>query len=106
MSRVVCTIVGGGLIAVMAAAPLAAAGDKVKGEKIYKDQQCVKCHRIGSSGSKMGPELTKVGSSRDQAWLLKYLTNPKGENPKNKMPSVKVKGQDLDDLIEYLLSLK
>ena len=90
----------------LAAAPVAAAGDKVKGEKVYKDAKCSVCHKIGSTGGKMGPELTKVGAARDLAWLTKYLVNPKAENPKNKMPPVKAKGADLDDLIAYLLSLK
>jgi len=83
-----------------------AKGDKVKGEAIYKAQKCSMCHRIGTVGAKMGPELTKVGAARDQAWLQKYLTNPKGENPKNMMPPVKVKGEDLDHLIAYMLALK
>jgi cytochrome c2 len=93
------------MIALMAA-PLAATGDKVKGEKGYKDAKCSVCHKIGSAGGKMGPELTKVGAKRDLAWLTKYLANPKAENPKNKMPPVKAKGADLDNLIAYLLSLK
>lgn len=93
---------GGGDAAQGTAAP----GDKVKGEAIYKAQKCSMCHRIGTVGAKMGPELTKVGTTRDQAWLHKYLTNPKGENPKNKMPPVKVKGEDLDHLVAYMLSLK
>lgn len=94
------------VLALAVSAPLAAAGDKAKGEKIYKDQKCSMCHKVGTVGAKMGPELTKVGGTRDRAWLAKYLANPKAENPKNKMPAVKVKGADLDDLIEYLLSLK
>ncbi len=88
------------------AAPQAPAGDKVKGEAIYKAQKCSMCHRIGTAGAKMGPELTKVGATRNQAWLLKYLTNPKADNPKNKMPAVKVKGADLDHLVAYMVSLK
>lgn len=90
----------------LAVAPVAASGDKVKGEKVYKDAKCSVCHKIGSTGGKMGPELTKVGAARDLAWLTKYLVNPKAENPKNKMPPVKAKGADLDDLIAYLQSLK
>ncbi len=86
--------------------PLAAAGDKVKGAKIYQDAKCSVCHKIGTAGGKMGPEITKVGAKRDAAWLAKYLVNPKTENPKNKMPAVKAKGADLTDLIDYLLSLK
>ena len=88
------------------AAPQAPAGDKAKGEPIYKAQKCSMCHRIGTAGAKMGPELTKVGATRDQAWLHKYLSDPKAENPKNKMPAVKVKGADLDHLVAYMLSLK
>lgn len=90
----------------LAVVPVGAAGDKVKGEKVYKDAKCSVCHKIGTVGGKMGPEITKVGATRDAAWLAKYLVNPKGENPKNKMPPVKAKGADLDDLIAYLISLK
>lgn len=87
-------------------ASVSASGDKVKGEKVYKDAKCSVCHKVGSTGGKMGPDLTKTGATRDLAWLTKYLVNPKAENPKNKMPPVKTKGADLDDLIAYLLSLK
>lgn len=101
------SIWGLALVVVVAAnVPLGANSDKVKGEKVYRDAKCAVCHKIGSTGGKMGPDLTKVGATRDRAWLTKYLGNPKGENPKNKMPAVKVKGADLDNLIEYLLSLK
>ena len=88
-----------------AMAPVAAQGDKVKGEKVYADLKCSMCHTLGT-GKKMGPDLAKVGATRDKAWLAKYLPNPKGENPKNKMPAAKAKGADLDNLIAYLLSLK
>jgi cytochrome c2 len=96
------------------AAPMARAGsasgapsaDPVKGEQVYKAQKCSVCHRIGNTGGKMGPDLNKVGATRDKAWLAAYLANPKGENPKNKMPAVKVKGADLDNLVDYLLTLK
>jgi cytochrome c2 len=86
--------------------PLAASGDKVKGLKVYQDAKCSVCHKIGTAGGKMGPEITKVGATRSEDWLEKYLVNPKAENPKNKMPAVKAKGADLDNLIAYLLSLK
>ena len=82
------------------------AGDKVKGEKVYNDAKCSICHKVGTKGGKMGPDLTLVGTKRDLAWLKKYLADPKAENPKNKMPKVKATGVDLDNLIEYLLSLK
>jgi len=108
---VVVMTIGSALFAQQSAPPAAAGqtavvGDKVKGEAVYKAQKCSMCHRIGTVGAKMGPELTKVGGARDVAWLRKYLANPKAENPKNMMPPVKVKGEDLEHLIAYMLSLK
>ena len=83
-------------------------GDPVKGQKIYASAapKCNLCHKIGATGGKLGPDLSAVGQKRDAAWLAKYLANPKIVDPKNKMPAVKVKGADLDDLIAYLLTLK
>ena len=103
--RFVWVVMALALVSVVVA-PVAASGDKVKGAKIYQDAKCSVCHKIGTSGGKMGPEITKVGVKRDAVWLAKYLANPKAENPKNKMPPVKAKGEDLEHLIAYLLSLK
>ena len=99
-------VVAGAVLMATLSAPVAAQGDKTKGEKVYADQKCSMCHTIGAGKKKMGPDLTKVGATRDKAWLAKYLPNPKAENPKNKMPAAKAKGADLDNLIAYLLSLK
>lgn len=82
-----------------------ASGDPVKGEKIYAAQKCNLCHKVGATGGKLGPDLSAVATRRDAAWMDKYLQNPKIVDPKNKMPAVKVKGQDLADLIAYLESL-
>jgi mono/diheme cytochrome c family protein len=88
-----------------AAAAAAPAGDPVKGQKIYVAQKCSVCHN-----GKMAEDLMAIGSKRDAAWLAKYLVAPTPLDPKNppkvKMTPVKVTGQDLDDLVAYLASLK
>lgn len=96
------------VIAVVAAPPLSAgqSGNAANGQKLYTAQKCSLCHKIAGKGGPMGPELGKVGATRDAAWLKGYLTNPKSLDPKNKMPPVKLKGAEMDDLIAYLLSLK
>ena len=76
------------------------------GEKLYTAQKCALCHRIGTKGGKMGPDISAVGGKRDAAWLRKYLADPKTLDPKNKMPAVKLKGPEMEDLIAYLLTLK
>jgi mono/diheme cytochrome c family protein len=89
-----------------AAGAVAAAGDPVKGKKIFTDEKCGTCHN-----GKMAEDLKGIGGKRDAAWLTKYLAAPpKALDPKNPpkmpMPAAKVKGADLDDLVSYLMTLK
>ena len=105
-----------GLIAAAGAAesgpPIAAqkpvAGNPVAGKQVYDNAlpKCSLCHKIGDSGGKLGPDLSGVGTKRDAAWLMNYLPNPQAKDPKNKMPPVTVKGQELADLVAYLRSLR
>jgi cytochrome c2 len=85
-------------------------GDPVNGAKVYLAQKCNVCHKINGTGGPMGPDLSTIGLKRDAAWLAKYLPNPAVLDPKNppkmKMTPTKVKGQELDDLIAYMVSLK
>ena len=68
----------------LVAAPVAAADDKVKGAQIYKDAKCSVCHKIGPAGGKMGPDLTKVGATRDLAWLAKYWQTRRPKTPRTR----------------------
>jgi len=105
-TRRLWSVVAGVVLMAGLSTPLAAQGDKAKGAKVYADLKCSMCHTIGEAKKKMGPDLAKVGATRDRAWLAKYLPNPKSVNAKNKMPAAKAKGADLDNLIAYMLSLK
>ena len=88
------------------AAKSAVKGDAIKGQETFVAQRCTLCHKINGSGGVLGPDLTAVGTRRNAAWLYDYLPNPQANKPANKMPPVAAKGQDLDDLVAYLLSLK
>lgn len=59
-------------------ADVAAKGDAVRGEKVYRraDQLCLKCHAIGGAGGQVGPDLSSIGGSAQVDYLLDSLLQP------------------------------
>lgn len=57
-------------------------GDAKRGEEIFMNNisaQCVRCHRVGKTGSAVGPALDDVGLRRDRAHLLQSIVNPSAD---------------------------
>jgi mono/diheme cytochrome c family protein len=84
----------------------AATGSVANGQKLYAAQDCATCHKIGSKGGKIGPDLTKEGAKRKAPWLVAFFKNPAAKYPKGSMPPVKGSQKDLQDLAAYMLTLK
>ena len=53
-------------------------GDAGRGREIFRTEslQCVKCHRVGEAGGKVGPELTQIGKKYSRAELLENILEP------------------------------
>jgi cytochrome c len=100
-----------------------AAGDPVKGANVYK--RCSACHVVDKEQNRVGPHLMGVvgraagavegfkysdamknsGVTWDEANLDKYLADPKGFIPGNKMAFPGLKKEDeRADVIAYLAS--
>jgi cytochrome c len=101
--------------------PVMAQGDPDKGATVFK--RCAACHVVDKPQNRVGPSLhglfgRKAGSVEgfkysdamknaditwDEAQLDKYLENPKGDIPGNKMafPGLK-KPEERADVIAYL----
>jgi putative heme-binding domain-containing protein len=55
----------------------ATAGDPARGKQIFDGKgQCQTCHRVGTSGSRVGPDLTDIGMLRRTAELQNALVEP------------------------------
>ena len=55
-------------------------GDAAKGKAIYETKgNCSTCHRVRGVGSRMGPDLTDIGSLRRLAELEQSLVDPNAE---------------------------
>lgn len=57
-------------------------GSAASGKDIFRTHvqaQCARCHRIGKSGSEIGPELTHIATKRDAKYLLRALLQPSAD---------------------------
>ena len=59
-----------------AATPPPPAGDATRGRALFAGNQCATCHRVGGEGSRIGPELSDVGSRLPPSDLLASLLRP------------------------------
>jgi putative heme-binding domain-containing protein len=57
-----------------------AAGDPARGKEIFEGKgQCLTCHRVRTTGSRVGPDLTDIGMLRRTADLERSLVDPDAE---------------------------
>ena len=78
-----------------------------EGQKLYRSLGCSACHMMNGIGGTTAPELTNVRRKRDKAWFIGHFKNPSAYVPNSAMPSYeKLKEQELNDLTDYMLSLK
>jgi putative membrane-bound dehydrogenase-like protein len=60
-------------------AALTRKGNAERGRKIFLDvnrSSCLKCHRLGDQGEKIGPELTGVGDRLARVYLIESILEP------------------------------
>lgn len=60
-------------------AALTRRGDPERGRKLFADvekSQCLRCHRLGDQGERIGPELTGIGSRFPRVYLIESILEP------------------------------
>jgi cytochrome c oxidase subunit II len=88
-----------------------------RGKDVFMKQACVMCHTVRgtTAGSRIGPDLTHIGSrSEIAAGLLPnnagslggWILDPQRIKPGTLMPPNDLSGEDLEALIRYLQSLQ
>jgi cytochrome c oxidase cbb3-type subunit III len=56
------------------------AGNSEKGQKLFNGQAgCSTCHMVKGTGGLLGPDLSRVGASRSQAYLVESIREPDKE---------------------------
>jgi mono/diheme cytochrome c family protein len=77
-----------------------------EGELLFRQQNCVGCHRLHGEGGRVGPDLSAEGDlGRSNAWLIGHFRNPAAFVPGSLMPAtINLNGEQLQSLTEYLQS--
>jgi mono/diheme cytochrome c family protein len=98
--------------AAAAAAPTSTATDP---QELIKANACLGCHKIGSEGAALGPDLSHIGARADASYIRRAILNPdadvaKGfEAMKGVMPKTfgqQLTAAQLESIVDYLSSLK
>lgn len=58
-----------------AAPPEPATGNIENGRKLFA-AQCASCHRVGDTGGRLGPDLSRVGAARSRDALVREIRTP------------------------------
>jgi len=90
-------------------------GTASRGKALVESVGCIGCHVVGDitqvrekrgTSFDIAPELTRVGSKVNGAWVFDWVRNPRHYNPTTKMPSLRLTDQEARDITAYLLTLK
>ncbi len=79
---------------------------RYEGRVLFHDLGCSYCHRIGTAGGEVGPELTHIGRVRDADWLRRLLRDPASALPGGTMPRLFLTDAQVEALVEYLVKLR
>lgn len=77
-----------------------------RGKAVFASYDCKKCHRIGSVGGGLGPDLTFVGFRKDAVFLDLWLKDPAAWKGGVVMPNFYFKDNVRKDLAAYLATLQ
>ena len=78
-----------------------------RGQALYAKFGCAGCHRIHGEGGSAAPDLSYVGDRRpEREWHIRHLRDPQSVSPGSFMPKFPLDEQELNDLTDYVLSLK
>lgn len=79
--------------------------EEMAGIAYFRRENCVSCHAIDSTGSQIGPDLTRTAIHRNAAWMIQHFKSPQGVRPGTSMPAIQLSDAQLNSLAAFLLKL-
>lgn len=73
-----------------------------QGEALFKEYDCLACHRLGAEGRFIGPDLTWLGRRKTREWERVWLSDPPAWKPDTFMPNFHLPPEGIEGLTAYL----
>lgn len=71
------------------------------GKAVWNRKNCNDCHTILGIGGYYAPDLTKVAGRRDDAWMVRWLSNPQATKPGTTMPDQHLTPEQAQQLVAF-----
>ncbi len=84
-------------------------GNPETGEKLFVTRGCRGCHAIERGKPSIVtrvPNLAGVGRKAKGDWLFSWVKDPRAYSPRTAMPQLKLKDEEIRDLVAFLLTRK
>ncbi len=77
-----------------------------QGKRVFLEQGCYGCHTVGTMGTPIGPDFSRLGLRYEERALARWLRDPSAERPTAHMPKLNLSEAEVQALAAYLSSLK
>jgi mono/diheme cytochrome c family protein len=73
-----------------------------QGQRAFARQGCYGCHTIGTTGARLGPDLSLVGAKYRPDYLARWLKDPSYLRPSAHMPGFELTDEDVRSIAAFL----
>jgi len=73
-----------------------------QGQRAFARQGCYGCHTIGTTGARLGPDLSVVGAKYRPEYLTRWLKDPSYLRPSTHMPAFELADDDVRSIAAFL----
>ncbi len=80
--------------------------DVKRGKQVFMAQGCYGCHMVGTAGTPIGPDLSRVGFKYPESYIARWLRDPVLQKPTAHMPKIDLTEAEVQALSAYLASLQ
>ncbi|MFQ5633186.1 MAG: c-type cytochrome, partial [bacterium] len=74
------------------------------GKTRFREARCISCHKIEGRGGHLAPDLVKIASKANTAWLYNYIRDPKRLQDGVEMPQYGFSEQEASAVVAYMTS--